>query len=370
MRLSLFYELGSENSENAELLRQRFEEAIEQVALADQLGFDKVWAVEHHFLPGYSSMSCPELFLTAVARHTKRIRLGHGIVHLPYRINSPIRVAERIATLDLLSGGRVEFGGGRAQSHEELAGFDVDPADTQAQWAEALEIIPRMWTEDVFGHESALISMPPRRVTPKPLQKPHPPMWVASTQPASIEFAAAQGLGILAFGVSGLKSLDLVELYRERVREARPVAGVVNDQFALMRIALCLPTDEEALRAQEYDYWLFNRNVAELFRPWVEGEVPPSFEYLVESHRRAAAGAAKYSLEQLVEMDQACIGSPDTCVRVLNDLAAKGVDEVMLFMQGTRTPHEKIMESLRLMAAEVMPRLEPTRRGAIAASNS
>ncbi|MEX2080238.1 MAG: LLM class flavin-dependent oxidoreductase [Dehalococcoidia bacterium] len=370
MRLSLFYELGAEDPSDPHLLRQRFEEAIEQVVLADQLGFDTVWAVEHHFLPGYSSMSCPELFLTALARHTKDIRLGHGIVHLPYRINNPIRVAERIATLDLLSGGRVEFGGGRAQSHEELAGFSVDPAETQAQWAEALQIIPRMWTEDLFEYQSDLISIPPRCVTPKPLQVPHPPMWVASTQPASVEFAASQGLGILAFGVSGLNSLDLVQLYREKVRDARPVSGHVNDQFALMRIALCLPTDDEALRAQEYDYWLFNRHVAELFRPWVEGEVPPSFEYLVESHRRAAAGASKYSLEQLVEMDQACIGSPDTCVRVLNDLAAKGVDEVMLFLQGARTPHELILESLRLFASEVMPRLEPTRRDTAAASVS
>src|SRR5581483_11448060 len=157
MKLSLFYELTSDDPNAAGAVPQRFREALDQIELADELGFDGVWAVEHHFLPGYSHLSAPELFLAAASQRTRRLRLGHAIMHLPYKINNPIRAAERIATLDVLSNGRVEFGGGRATSHEELDGFDIDPADTQAQWAEALQIIPHMLADEYFEYQSDLI---------------------------------------------------------------------------------------------------------------------------------------------------------------------------------------------------------------------
>jgi alkanesulfonate monooxygenase SsuD/methylene tetrahydromethanopterin reductase-like flavin-dependent oxidoreductase (luciferase family) len=216
MKLSLFYELTTDDPDAPGAVQQRFNEALEQCALADELGFHGAWAVEHHFLPGYSSMSCPELFLAALSQRTQRLRLGHAIMHLPYKINNPIRAAERIATLDILSNGRVEFGGGRATSQEELDGFDIDPAETQKQWAEALEIIPRMWLQDYFEYESDLIRIPRRRITPKPVQQPHPPMWVASTQPSGIQFASEHGLGVLGFGISDINSNDYVSMYRRR----------------------------------------------------------------------------------------------------------------------------------------------------------
>ncbi len=123
----------------------------------------------------------PEVFLAALARETKKIRLGHAIVLLPHSINHPLRVAERIAVLDILSDGRVEFGGGRAISESELSAFGVDPDDTRPQWEEALRMLPRMWTEETFSWESKTLPVPPRAVVPKPVQKPHPPMWVSAT---------------------------------------------------------------------------------------------------------------------------------------------------------------------------------------------
>ena len=358
MKLSLFYELTTDDPNVPGAVEQRFQEALEQVELADRLGFHGVWAVEHHFLPGYSSMSCPELFLAAASQRTKKLRLGHAIMHLPYKINNPIRAAERIATLDVLSGGRVEFGGGRATSHEELDGFDIDPAETQKQWAEALQIIPRMWMEEYFEYESDLIRIPRRRITPKPVQTPHPPMWVASTQPSSIVFAAEHGLGVLGFGISDGNSTNFVQMYREALKRAKPAGATINDRFAILRIALCAPTDAEAIELQEYNYNLFNQQVGSLFAPWIEGTPPPSYEYIIENFKKRMELRQTHSMSELVEMDQACIGSPDTCVRVINRLAESGVDEVLLFMQGARTPHAKVLESIRLFAEEVLPRLK------------
>lgn len=358
MKLSLFYELTTDDPNEPGAVVRRFDEALTQCALADELGFDGVWAVEHHFLPGYSHMSSPEMFLAAVSQRTENLRLGHAIMHLPYKINSPIRAAERIATLDVLSHGRVEFGGGRATSHEELDGFDIDPADTQKQWAEALEIIPRMWTEEFFEYQSDLIRIPRRQITPKPVQEPHPPMWVASTQPSSIQFAGEHGLGVLGFGISDINSHNYVEMYREALKKAKPATGVINNRFAVLRIALCMPTDKEAIELQEYNYRLFTKQVTDLFTPWLEGSPPPSYEYIIENHKRQVAMGKQYTMAELVEMDQACIGSPETCARVINRLADNGVDEVLLFMQGARTPHDKILESIRLFANEVKPRLK------------
>ncbi len=358
MKLSLFYELTTDDPNEPGAVQQKFNEALDQCALADQVGFTGVWAVEHHFLPGYSSMSCPELFLAAVSQRTTKLRLGHAIMHLPYKINSPIRAAERIGTLDVLSNGRVEFGGGRATSHEELDGFDIDPALTQRQWAEAMQIIPRMMAEESFEYESDLIRIPRRKITPKPVQTPHPPMWVASTQPSSIQFAGEHGLGVLGFGISDLNSNDYVAMYREALKKAKPAAGVINNRFAVLRNALCCPTDEEALGIQEYGYRLFNQQVGGLFAPWLDGTPPPSYEYIIENFKRQMEMGDTHTMKELVELGQACIGSPETCAKGLNGLIDSGVDEVMLFMQCARTPHEKIMESIKLFASEVMPRLK------------
>ena len=358
MKLSLFYELTTDDPNVPGAVQRRFHEAIEQCALADKVGFTGVWAVEHHFLPGYSSMSSPELFLAAVSQRTEKLRLGHAIMHLPYKINNPIRAAERVATLDILSNGRVEFGGGRATSAEELQGFDVDPAETQAQWAEAMQIIPRMWTEEYFEYESDLIKIPRRQITPKPVQQPHPPMWVASTQPSSIKFAGEHGLGVLGFNVSDLNTDDYVKMHKEALKNAKPAAGVINDRFAVLRIALCCPTDKEALEIQEYNYRLFNEQVGGLFAPWLNGEAPPTYEYIIENFKRQMAMGETHTMQELVELGQACIGSPQTCARTIQTLIDAGVDEVMLFMQGARTPHEKIMQSIRLFATEVMPLLK------------
>src|SRR6266498_1173516 len=183
MRFGIFYEHQLPRPWAPTDEHRLLKDALEQVELADKVGIDYVWEVEHHFLEEYSHSSAPEVFLAAASQRTSNIRLGHGIVQIPPGFNHPARVAERIATLDLVSGGRVEFGTGESSSQAELGGFGVRREDKRAQWEESLDAITRMFVEEPFaGFDGTWTSMPPRNVIPKPLQKPHPPLWVACSR--------------------------------------------------------------------------------------------------------------------------------------------------------------------------------------------
>jgi len=354
--LSVFHEIQTIDVSTAGV-RRAYDETIEQVVLADELGYRAAWFVEHHFLPGYCFCPAPELVLTYIASKTKRIRLGHGIVQLPFRINHPLRVAERIAVLDILSNGRVEFGGGRVTIGSELEAFGVDPADTRQQWEEALHMLPKMWTQESFKWESELISVPPRSVIPKPVQQPHPPMWVACSQPSTIEFAGRNGLGVLGLGIDVNNAAEYVRVYRDALKDAKAVGAFVNDRFAILVTALCCDTDQEAIDLQAPSVRFLGEQLAEMHRPWLMGSAPPSYEYFTNFIAQSGESLKHASLADLVK--GSCVGSADTCREMLQALADAGIDETMLFMQLYQTPHDAIMRSLRLIAAEVQPRLKP-----------
>jgi alkanesulfonate monooxygenase SsuD/methylene tetrahydromethanopterin reductase-like flavin-dependent oxidoreductase (luciferase family) len=360
VELSLFFELETSDMSEAGVKRT-FDQCVEQVILADQLGYKGVWFTEHHFLPGFSYSSSPELVLSHLAAKTKNIRLGHGIVLLPFRINHPVRVAERIATLDVLSNGRVDFGGGRAISESELSGFEVDPDVTRAQWEESLAIIPKAWTEDTFSWNSPTLKVPDRQVVPKPVQKPHPPMWVACTQPASIEFAGDNGIGVLGFGIGQGQSNDYVRMYRERIKKCKPIGSFVNNKFALLTFTLCCDTDAEALAIQGANFRTYNDAVRNLFAPWIDGKPPRSYEFFMKQFMESRKQAQTVPMEEIVKAGGACIGSPQSCLNVLQYLSDAGVDEALLFMQMYTTPHDKIMRSIELLAKEVKPKLKPSK---------
>jgi alkanesulfonate monooxygenase SsuD/methylene tetrahydromethanopterin reductase-like flavin-dependent oxidoreductase (luciferase family) len=355
--LSLFFELETSDLSEAGI-RRTFDQCIEQTVLADQLGYRAVWFTEHHFLPGFSYSSSPELVLAHLAARTKNIRLGHGIVLLPFRINHPLRVAERIATLDVLSNGRVEFGGGRAISESELSGFEVDPDVTRAQWEESLRILPQVWTQENFQYSSPTLKIPERQVVPKPVQKPHPPMWVACTQPATVEFAGDNGLGVLGFGIGQGQSNDFVQTYRERIKNCKPIGSFVNNKFALLTFTMCCDTDEEALAIQGPNFKTYSEAVRNLFAPWIDGKPPRSYEWFMKHSVEANKMAREVPLSEIVKAGGACIGSPETCLKVLQHLSDAGVDEALLFMQLYTTPHDKIMRAIELLAKEVMPKLK------------
>jgi alkanesulfonate monooxygenase SsuD/methylene tetrahydromethanopterin reductase-like flavin-dependent oxidoreductase (luciferase family) len=200
MKFGVFYEHQLPRPWEEDSEYRILQDALEQVELADRLGFDVVWEVEHHFLEEYSHSSAPEVFLGACSQRTKDIRLGHGIIQTAPGYNHPARTAERVATLDLLSGGRVEFGSGESGSEAELGGFLVDPATKREAWLEGLQVTLRCMTETPFtGVDGRFVQMPPRNVVPKPMQKPHPPLWVACSRRDTILLAAEKGIGALTF---------------------------------------------------------------------------------------------------------------------------------------------------------------------------
>src|SRR5262249_16945186 len=200
MKFSLFYEMQiSHPTRDKEA--ECFRDCLAQAELADAAGYDCIWEVEHHGLYEYSHSSAREIFLSSVAARTRRIRVGHGVTLTPFRYNHPIRIAERIATLDILSGGRVNWGSGKSSSRVEQLAFENDLATLHEQWLEALEMIPRMWQQDVFEWKSRFFHVPPTQVIPKPVQRPHPPMFAACSKPDSASAVGALGVGALNFAV-------------------------------------------------------------------------------------------------------------------------------------------------------------------------
>src|SRR3954470_21702869 len=248
MRFGLFYEhqLPRPWEQGAE--ERLLSDALDQIELADRLGIDYVWEVEHHFLEEYSHSSAPEVFLGAASQRTKRIRLGHGIVQLPPLFNHPPRVAERASMLDLVSGGRLELGTGESSSQMELGGFGIERRDKRAMWEEALDAVARMMVEEPSaGADGEFVQMPPRNVVPKPKQRPHPPLWVACSRRETILLAARKGIGALSFSfVEPEQAKEWVDEYHRILAFDRCVPGgfAVNPRVAVV-LPFMLHRDEE-----------------------------------------------------------------------------------------------------------------------------
>ena len=254
MKFGLFYELQTPRPLESDQWHEDDEfniiqEALDQIEFADQLGFDYVFEVEHHFLEEYAHSSAPEVMLAAASQRTKNIRLGHGIIHMPVKHNHPARVAERISTLDLVSNGRVEFGTGEGGTFE-AGGFGTKAEDKKAQWEEATRECLRMMSELPYeGHKGRFFDMPARNVIPKPRQKPHPPVWVAASRRETVMVAARLGIGALGFGFETPEEAeDRVANYWELVREeCMPIGKAINPALVTVGNMMCRPTTEEAV---------------------------------------------------------------------------------------------------------------------------
>src|ERR671923_459979 len=251
MKFGIFYEHQLPRPWEDDSEHRLLKDALEQIELADRLGIDYVWEVEHHFLEEYSHSSAPEVFLAAVSQRTKQIRLGHGIVQTPPPFNHPARVAERIATLDLVSGGRVDFGTGEASSQAELGGFGVDRDKKHLQWEEGLDAITRMFVEQPYaGYDGEWISVPPRNIVPKPKQKPHPPLWVACSRRETILVAGRKGLGALTFAfVEPEDAKAWVDEYYELIASDQcvPAGFAVNPNVAIVLPFMCHEDEQTAI---------------------------------------------------------------------------------------------------------------------------
>ena len=238
MRFGVFYELQLPRPWLPGDEQRLFHEALDQVVLADKLGFDYAWEVEHHFLDEYSHASAPEVFLAAAAARTNKIRIGHGIRQVIPNYNHPARTAEGIATLDIIANGRVDFGIGEGATRLELGGFKIPAREKRAMCLEAAEQVANMMVLEPYpGYEGQYFSMPCRNVLPKPVQKPHPPMWIACTNRDTIRVAAKNGLGALAFSfIDPEEARAWSQIYYDIIKseECVPLGHTVNANLAMV----------------------------------------------------------------------------------------------------------------------------------------
>ena len=372
MKFGAFYELQVPRPWQDGDERRVFEEALEQAELLDRVGFHSFWLVEHHFLEEYSHSSAPEVFLAAVSQRTKRMRLGHGIVQTPPPFNHPARVAERIATLDLVSGGRVDFGTGESSSEAELGGFGIDPNDKRAMWEEGLRVALRCLTEAPFtGHAGRFLSVPPRNVVPKPMQKPHPPVWLACSRRETILLAAQQGIGALTFAFIDPEDARhwIGDYYATLARDGVAIGDAVNPNVACVSTFMCHPDEDEALaRGIEganffgyslAHYYVFGRHQPGHTDVWAEyqqrraeqGYDPAAVQAAAAHQDRLGAKVVQGGIGGI----RGAVGTPDQIRDYLRRYEEAGVDQVIFVSQAGRNRHEHIMESLELFGREVLP---------------
>ncbi len=355
MKFGLFFQHAVLKPWDERSEQRVLEQAVEQVLLADELGFDQAWQVEHHFLEEYSHGSAPEVFLAYCAAKTSRIRLGHGIALTLPAINHPARIAERAATLDILSGGRLEFGTGRAATWTELGGFGCDPDDTREMWEESVRAVAKMWTSDEFGWEGRHFSMPPRNVLPKPLQKPHPPLWVAVQSPETATLAGRLGLGMLGVSLGDPRAYgELVDGYRHAVRDAEPIGAAVNEQANAVAFMHCGEDDAEARALGAMAAAQFRVRASHVVSV---ASVYPSPAY--RSHSLAAPLRERPGDVAGTVNEGTPIGDPRACIRALKRWEEAGVDRLLFLVNTGETIRQRlVLDSLHLFAREVMPAFE------------
>ncbi len=356
MEFGVFYEIVVPKPWHERSEHEVFKQVVEQALLAEQVGFTHFWTVEHHFLSEFSHCSAPEVLYGYLAAKTKTMRIGHAVRLLPFPYNHPLRVAEMAATLDLLSDGRLEFGTGKSLTWEELGGFGIDPNDKQPLWEEALRIVVGAWTEEEFSWEGQRFRIPRRNIIPKPLQKPHPPIWCATTSPESHELCGQQGLGLLSFTliVDPEELARRIGLYRKGLEVAKPIGKFVNPRVGTFTITHCAETNALARKnAEQAAVWYVRR----------------ALEYVasVPAHQQGAdpwtllrpmigMSADDITFDFLDQNDMIIVGDPVRCAEKVKRYRDAGVTNLLTMMQAYGLSHEQVSTSIRLWGEHVIPR--------------
>jgi len=330
-------------------------EDLEVVKAADRYGFKYAWATEHHFLDEYSHLSANDVVLAYLAHATERIHLGSGIFNPLPTVNHPAKVAERVAMLDHLTGGRFEFGTGRGAGSHEILGFLPGMEDlngTKEIWEEVIGEFPKMWMQDTYeGFEGKFWSLPPRKILPKPYCKPHPAMWYAAGNPSSYAMAAQKGLGVLGFSVSSVTALaPVLEAYKAVIPNAEPVGAFVNDNVMVTTAAWCAEDADVAYqRASDARMSYLQSNVFRYHDTFPHPSWVPQWPALLpnaspEDVKNAAAGGAMLA------------GAPDDVLEQCQRWESAGADQVVIGV-GPGS-HEGTIETLRLLGEHVIPKLD------------
>ncbi len=368
MKFALFYEIPVARPWTKHKEQEAYRNVLEQALLGDRLGFDSIWTVEHHFLEEYSHCSNPEVLYGAIAARTERIRIGYGVRLAPKPYNHPVRSAESAAVLDLLSGGRVEFGTGRSSTRIEMEGFGLHPNQTREMWQEAVGHIVTCWSEDEASFEGKHWQLPKRRVLPKPLQRPHPPVWGATGSVDGHRMMGELGLGLLSFSV-GTPPEELkqrVDVYRAGIAACKqPLGRFVNERAACFTMVNCAPSRAESYAVSKRSFEWYAKRSAELVASvplWLEelkGEADGTYAYLdaakqaVEQRMHELA-----SLEALLAMNAVIAGDPAEVVERCHRYAETGADLLLCLVNPYEIPHEKVMQTIELMGRFVLPQFE------------
>ncbi len=359
MKFGIFYEHQLPRPWTDGEEQKLFNDALEQVEVADKVGIDFAWEVEHHFLEEYSHSSAPEVFLAACSQRTKNIRLGHGIRQVIPQYNHPARTAEVIATLDLVSNGRVEFGTGESSAELELGGFRIPVHMKRKIFMESVEQIANMLAMDPYpGYKGQFFEMPCRNIVPKPVQRPHPPLWVACSQRETIKMAARLGIGALTFAfVDPMEAQEWVDEYYGIIKseECVPIGHAINPNICMVSSFSCHKDREEAIRRGLDGFEFFGFALGSLY---AFGTHKPGRTNLWEQFvamKEARRAAQPIDITNALSGSQGGIGTPDDLREHLLKFEKCGVDQVTFIQQAGRNKHEHICEALELFAAEVMP---------------
>ena len=288
------------------------------------------------------------MFLSAASQRTQHIRLGHGIVQLP--TNHPMRVAERASTLDILSDGRLELGLGEGQLTLELEPFDATLEDKRGRFLEAVQALIPMFGDAPSEFHGQYYDLPPRNVVPKPVQKPHPPLWVACTKMNTIRDAGAWGMGVLGFQFASAQQAEtwIGAYYNEFLKRPAPLADYRrNPNIAVASYFMCSPTDELALQRNEGASF-FQFSLESYRSSFFDPEAPSLWErYRLWRETEKGQKASNYT--------GGLIGSPDSLRNRLRKFERSNIDMVIFLVQTGKVAHEHVCESLELFATQVMP---------------
>ncbi len=389
MKFDVFCEIQRSKPFDDGFEQRLFKDTIELAREADAAGFDTWWQVEHHASPEFSYSAAPEIVLMAIAQATHRLHVGHAGVLAPFNINNPLRVAERAATIDLLSGGRFELGLAKSGG-KEWETFGVDPARARDQVCEAFRMIPRMWDDTPFSWDSDDFSVPERNVLPKPLQKPHPRLWQTAGSPDSFRLAGQMGVGVL--GTTLLSPVDymadLIGAYNAGLKEcAEPAGKFVNAERGVFTFVHVAETRAKAIEnsAAWSALWYVNAapvvfkvprsvwydairsglhpNSPEMTaalkdRDTTDLEIAPDELPVIALLKRMARGdeiSRDEAHEVLEELDSVIIGDVDHCIQKMRKYESIGCNRLLCLMQMGNVPQEAAIQSARLVGHHIRP---------------
>lgn len=349
--------------------RVAYRECIEQIVLADKMGFEAVWCVEHHFRENRSHMPCNEAVLAALSQITERIKLGFGVTLAPHEFIHPARIAEKVATVDLLSGGRALWGVGRSTPMEQIA-FGVDRDRSKEKMVAAVKSVVGMWEAQYYEEHSEFLDFPKRMVTPKPYQFPHPQAWMAAATPGSAMMAGQHGMGLLCFAI--FQPLDklkqIIDAYRKEQETSTPLTGVHTNKVGVYTLVHCAESRAHFDQNRLWEsMWWWYKGLADFTLKWEFDDMDEAMKAsafpLLEKQARG-----DFSLEEFDEEDMVIVGTPDDCLRKFLHYEELGVDQVLCYINFGYLPNEAVKKSIELLGTYVIPELQ--KRGANRMANS